>query len=415
MRHIYTSVDIGSDTMKVIVCELYKGKLNLLAATSVKSSGIKKGLITDIDASTVALKKAISEIEAMLGVRIEKVIATVPSYFSEYSVVKSTVEIKSEGGMVTGSDITNGLQQAAHKQLEPGKEIVTILPIDFVVDEQARVKDPKGLIGKELTTRAVMVTTPKKNIYSVATLLDRAGLEFVDISLNPIGDIYAFKTKEMDQQIGTVINIGAETTTVSLYNKGVLVKCSTIAVGSKHVDKDLMYTYKVDSSIARNLKEKFVVAHKKYASNSSVYEIDDDELGSLKINQFDASEVVMSRLEEILQLANNEIKSLTDHEIQYTIVTGGITNMVHFDDLVLETLGEKATVGSVKLVGLRNNKYSVCIGNIVYFINKLKLKGKEYSMISDEDMENHRNKSSFMNNISNENMLGKLFNYFFSE
>ena len=164
MRHIYSSVDIGSDTMKIIVCELYKGKLNLLAATSVKSSGIKKGLITDIDAATACLKKAILEIEQMLGVRIQKVIATVPSYFSEYSVVKSTVEIAGESKTVTGNDITNGLQQAAHKKLEPGREIVTLLPIDFTVDEKERVKDPKGLIGKELTTRAVLITTPKKNI-----------------------------------------------------------------------------------------------------------------------------------------------------------------------------------------------------------------------------------------------------------
>ena len=87
MKHIYTSVDIGTDTTKVIVTELYKGKLNLLAASSTKSRGIKKGLITDVNEASLSLKKAISEVEEMLGFKIKKVLVNVPSYFSEFSSI----------------------------------------------------------------------------------------------------------------------------------------------------------------------------------------------------------------------------------------------------------------------------------------------------------------------------------------
>lgn len=416
VKHVYTSVDIGSDSIKVVVCELYKGKLNLLAATSVKSNGIKKGLITDFEQATGSLKKAIQEIEAMLKIRIKRVIASVPAYFSEYSVVKQSVDIKNPEGLVTGEDIICSLQESVQGNVGAGKEVVTILPIDFCVDEQARVKDPKGLFGKVLNSRAVLVTTPKKNIYSVVSLLDHAGLEVVDISLNPIGDIYAFKTKEMDSQVGTVINIGAETTTVSLYNRGILVKCSIIGVGSKNIDSDLSYMFKISSSNAKTIKEKFALAHKKYASMNETYEVVNDVGDKIELNQLEVSEVVMSRLEEILSLANNEMKSLTDHEIDYTIITGGITNMAHFGYAAEDILGTQVVVGNVRLVGLRNNKYSVCIGNIVYFINKLKLKGKNYSMISESDGEAMIDtKKGIMNTVSEDSTLGKLFNYFFSE
>lgn len=415
MKHVYTSVDIGTDTIKVIVCELYKGKLNLLAATSVKSKGIKKGLITDLEQASASLKNAITEIEAMLGIKIKKVISSVPAYFSEYNLVKASINVQGEDGLVTGSDIVKVLQECIKDNLEHGKEVVTMLPIDFSVDEQERVRDPKGLFGKVIKARAIMVTTPKKNIYSVVSLLDMVGLELVDISLNPIGDIYAFKTKEMDKQVGAVIDIGEETTTVSLYNRGILVKCSVIGVGAKTIEHDLVCLYKISSTNARALKEKFALAHKKYASVNEVYELTNEIGDKLTLNQLEVSEAVMFRIEEILNMAYTEIKSLTDHDMDYTIVTGGITNMAHFD-VALEEIMPSATLGNVRLVGIRNNKYSVCIGNIVYFINKLKLKGKEYSMISESDSEELIEiKKKIIDNVKEDSTIGKLFNYFFSE
>lgn len=415
VKHIYSSVDIGSDTIKVVVCELYKGKLNLLAASSVKSKGIKRGLITDFEAASVAMRKAINEVESMLGIKIKKVITSVPSYFAEFLVVKGNTNITSEDKVVTGDDVIVVLQNAMKEKLSPGKEMVTMLPIDFQLDDKEGIKDPKGLVGSELSARAVMATTPKKNIYSVVSLMDSIGIEIVDISLNPIGDGYAFRSKEMDSQIGAIIDIGSETTTVALYNKSIIVKSSIIAMGSKNIDNDLAYIYKVDLNEARKIKEKFALAHKKYASASELYEIKTGE-EILKINQFEASEIAMSRIEEILTLARKEINILTNRKVDYIIITGGASNMAHFDYVAEDIFGKDVIIGNIKLVGIRNNKYSACVGNIVYFINKLKLKGKNYTMVSSSDMEELETpKKGIINNISNESMLGKVFGYFFGE
>ena len=86
--------------------------------------------------------------------------------------------------------------------------------------------------------------------------------------------------------------------------------------------------------------------------------------------------------------------------------------MVNFNQICREKLGKCVIIGSVNLTGLRNNKYSQAIGNIIYFVNKLKLKGKDYSMINEDDM---LELSSPKRNISSDNMLGKLFGYFFGE
>jgi len=414
MKHVYTSIDIGSDSIKVVVCELFNNKLNLLAASSVKSRGIKKGLITDGNEASVSLKKAIKEVEDMLGIKIKKVLATIPNYFSEFIIVKGNKEYEEET-LITGEEIVNLFQDVIRDTDKKDKEMVTLIPIDFIVDDQTGIKDPKGLTGTHFATRAVMVLTPKKNILSVVTLLENVGLEVVDVNLTSIGDMGSVKDKDIKDGVGAIINIGHETTSISLYNKGIIVNNSMIGIGGKNIENDISYMYKVTPSDAIKIKEKFALAHKKYASKSDFYEVTNKMGESIKISQFEVSEVVMARIEEILVLARKEINVLTKRDIDYILITGGTSSMTNFSLIAEEVLGDIAKVGSIRLVGLRNNKYSACVGNIAYFISKLKLKGKLYSMISKNDMEDLSSSKNGVLSVSDESMLGKVFGYFFSE
>ena len=414
MKHVYTSIDIGSDSIKVVVCELFNNKLNLLAASSVKSRGIKKGLITDGNEASVSLKKAIKEVEDMLGIKIKKVLATIPNYFSEFIIVKGNKEYEEET-LITGEEIVNLFQDVIRDTDKKDKEMVTLIPIDFIVDDQTGIKDPKGLTGTHFATRAVMVLTPKKNILSVVTLLENVGLEVVDVNLTSIGDMGSVKDKDIKDGVVAIINIGHETTSISLYNKGIIVNNSMIGIGGKNIENDISYMYKVTPSDAIKIKEKFALAHKKYASKSDFYEVTNKMGESIKISQFEVSEVVMARIEEILVLARKEINVLTKRDIDYILITGGTSSMTNFSLIAEEVLGDIAKVGSIRLVGLRNNKYSACVGNIAYFISKLKLKGKLYSMISKNDMEDLSSSKNGVLSVSDESMLGKVFGYFFSE
>jgi cell division protein ftsA len=404
-------VDIGSDSIKVVTSELFKGKLNLLAASSVKSKGIKKGLITDVNSATMSLQKAISEVENMLGIKIKKVITTIPSYFAEFTKIDGEIKINNENKIVTGDDVVKVLGQAVKGKISSTKEMVTIVPIDFSVDSKTGIKDPKGLTGNTLRTRAILITTPKKNIYSVVGLIEAIGIEVVDISLNSIGDINALKNKGMEEKIGAIINIGAETTTVSVYNKNILIKTSIIGMAGRDIDNDISYMYKIDLEVAKKIKEKFALAHKKYASSSEIYELP----GHKNIEQLEVSTITMSRIEEILTLAKKELLELTNRQMEYIIITGGVSNMSHFELVAENIFGKDVIIGNVRLIGIRNNKYSSAVGNIVYFINKLKIKGKNYTMVSDTDMEILSSTKKSLINVSNESMLGKVFGYFFGE
>ena len=410
VKHIYTSVDIGTDTIKVVVTELYKGKLNLLAASSIKSKGIKKGLINDVTLAGCSLKKAISEVEDMLGIKIKKVLVNVPSYFADFSKIEGELKITSDDSIIGGHHISK-VMEIALKNSTFDKEVVSIIPIDFGVDNQFGINDPKGLMGDMLCVRAVACLVPKKNIYSVVSLIDSIGLEVVDISINGIGDINAFKNKDTSSKLGACINIGYETTTVSIYNKDIIIKNSVIGMGGKNIDNDLSYMYKIDTDEAVEIKEKFALAYKNHANKGEFYVACDNT----RVNQFEVSDVISSRISEILTLAKKEINILANRKMDYVIITGGVSNMEGFKYLAGEVFGDKLKASNINIIGVRNNKYSSCIGNIVYYVNRLKLLGNRVSMVDEEDaMEMTFTRKSFID-MSNESMLGKVFGYFFGD
>lgn len=415
MKKIYSSIDIGTDTVKLVVCELYNNRLNLLAASSVKSKGIKKGLIVDPEQATLSIKQAFDEVESMLGIKIKQVIANIPSYFAEYNIVRSSININEEDGIIRGEDIVKVLDEAMDNNNEVNREMVNLLPIDFILDNGEKVKDPKGLVSKTLQARTIIATAPKKSVYSIVGILNNMGVDIADISFGNVGDIFTFNNSSLEGKVGCILNIGHETTTISLYNKGVAVKSSVICMGGKNITNDLAYMYKIDIEEANKIKEKFAFAHKKYASSNENYEILDEDNNIVRINQLEASEIVMARINEILELSEKEINSLTSHEIEYIIVTGGTSNMQHFEYCLSEHFKDVAYIGNITIMGIRNNKYSVALGNIICFISKLKLKGVKATMVEKQSGEEIGIPTKNSISISSESMISKVFGYFFGQ
>ncbi len=415
MRQIFTSIDIGSNSIKAIVCELYNNKLNLLAATHTPSIGIKKGLITDGEAAMNCIRKAIDHLEGQLGISLRKVIVTVPSYMAEFKIAKASIPIQGEHNIVTLNDMEEVSKKAIQERAVSEKEIVTDLTIDFGVDDKTKIINPKGLMGDTLHIRTLLVMVPKKNIYSVIKVLEALQLDVVDISLNAIGDMATFKTKEMGNSLSALINIGYETVTISIHNKGIIIKNSILNKGAKNILKDLIYIYKISQKEAMFICQNFAFAHKRNASMNDFYETENTLGEKVKINQREASEIIMARIEEILTLARKEITNLLNKEIDYVIVTGGVSNMRDFEYMVSDIFGKDSIIGNVKMLGIRDNIYSSAIGNVIHFINKLKQKEEEYTMVSEsESLKLSEGRRKQIEDIHTSS-LGQVFNYFWSK
>jgi len=407
VENTYTSIDIGSDSIKVVVCQLFDNKLNLLAASSVKAEGVRFGELINKVQLKNSIKTAIDEVEEMLGINIDKVLLSVSSIDCEYTLVNSEIKLDNETA-INGDDIENVLSSGANKIQTRDYEIINTIPIDFEVDNEHNIIDPKGKKGNILRSRSIIGLGKKAKLYPLLAILEEMGITVVDISLNSVGDICALKNKQADSEVGIIINIGYELTTVSLYNKSIPIKSKTIQIGSKNIDNDIAYVFKINTNEALKIKEKFALADKKFASKNDYFEVNNKLNEKIKISQYQVSEVVMSRIEEILGTAKKEINTLTNKNVDYIIITGGTSSMDNFPVVTEKIFGSIARVGNIKLLGVRNNKYSSAVGNIIFFINKLKLRNIDYTMI-EEEQEYETEKSGI------DSMLGKVFGYFFKE
>ena len=406
---IYTGIDLGTDSIKIVVSEKINDKYQVLASLSSPSKGIKNGFITDTRLAVISVKNALKQINEQLGIKINRVVAAIPPVNAKMDIVLGTTNII-DYNEITGADISNVLKDAIKDIDFSNEELVTAMPISFTVDDKPNIKDPKGMKGSILQSRIVISLVPKEPLYRILEVLKLSGLETVDIAFTSVGDYYTIKNRKNDELVGAIINIGEETTNISVFNKGIQIKNGCIPVGSSYVDKDLTYAFKTKLSESRKMKENFAVSIASYADPNDMWEIELEKDNKKEVNQISVSKVVEARTREILKLAKNEIKNLTNREIRYIIITGGLSEMSGFSTLVEQEFGFVAKVCNINIMGIRHNKYSSSYGITKYFDDKLSLRDKEYQMITKEDKDAMLSSDS---NITNENMLSKVFGHFF--
>lgn len=388
MRHIYTGIDIGTDSIKLVTLEKYRDKLNVLASVNVKSQGLKKGLITDATLCSNAIKKGIKELESKLGTKIDKVVAIIPSNNRDISVKTAKIKIDNKvDNTITSDDVYMGLQEVIKNSKETGQEVVIANPIEYGVDGKKNILNPVGLVGNSLSVKAVVSSVPRKNLLSVVQVLETLNIEVVDVSFSAIGDYYATKNSDLDRSTSVIVNIGYETTNISIFNKGVMVKNQILDMGSINIDNDIDFVYKLNKKDLIDLKTNFAVASKRYADSQENYRLVNKFNVKIEIDQYELSEIIEARVIEILKTIKRSINNLTNKEIGYIIITGGITDMTGFDSIVDEIFIRHASVMNMNVIGLRENKYSSCYGTIKYLIEKIEGRNKNYTMFSDSQID----------------------------
>lgn len=409
MNHIYTGLDIGNGEIKIVVINANNSNYHVLASTSVKTLGLKKNTIYDEKKLKNSLLRALKITEEKIGMKIREVILTLPANRANMTIESGLVNIRGE--KVTGKDIENVIRDTVEDTYDNTRELVSCLPISFTVDDEASVINPLGEVGEKLFLKAVVATSPKEEIYPFINIVRSVGINITDIIYNTQGDYYTIATKELDRKMGAIINIGADITSVGVFNKGIMIKNSYIPVGSSSVDKDIAFVYKLDLKEAKSLKETFALTSARYADNNDDITVIDKENKKITINQTQISEVIESRIKEILKLAKNEINRLTKREISYIIVVGGISELAGFNYVVEETLGIKASCFNMKELGARHNKYTSAFGSCKYFDKKCMLKEKSIDMFSLDEIESFI--SPKKKNMNNDAMTNRFFGHFF--
>lgn len=410
MRKIMACFDVGSDSIKLVVGETVKKRTNILAVLDAPCRGYDGGKVVNAKSLCESLYETKTKAEEMLGLSLRHAILSIAALDISYLNIAEQIDIEREDNLVLGNDVVKVVSRAIKANLGEGREYLSFMPIEFILDDDRVVKDPKGLTSKTLGVRGVITTTSKQDIYPFLACFEEVGISIVDISFGSVGDYYEFRNKELDNQVGAIINVGEKLSTVSIINRGIVTNSSTINLAGYNVSSDIDFVYKINVSEAKKIKENFALAHKSMAQSSNTISVKDSR-GEVVINQLEVSEIVESRLSEILNLCRKEINCLTKKEISYIIVTGGSTEVRDFDVLAKEIFGDKYLETTMKEIGARNNKFSTCVGLIKYYAYIQQLKDRDYSIFTiDEQQE----LSGVNLETQDGSMIGKLFGYIFN-
>lgn len=395
---IYSCIDIGSDSIKIVVGEIVDNDTKILSIIDNKSEGIKKGLIKDKELVIKSLKDALDKSEKDLGFRIDKAIINVPIYDMEINVYHGLCY---PDEVITGEDIITCFKSSV-STVEPYKEVVTVFPIDFTVDDNIKTNNPKGMEGHQLASRMLISTIPKEIVISYLEVLNEVGIEVIDLSIGLINDLSNIdleNNESIKNGYGALVDLGHDKCEIGIFNKGLLIKTNILNIGSKLVEHDISYIYNIPSDTARFLKENYALASCKFAKEDEEYTYLNNDNEKIIINQNELSQIVEERLKEILKNVKNSINTLTNHKISYIIIAGGISNLPSFDYLVSEVLGKNAYSINLDGIGLRNNIYTSSYGMIKYYYDKLKLRGIDYTMYDNLSEMISSNKKNIEDNI----------------
>ena len=393
---IYSCIDIGSDTIKVVVGKICDNSLNILSSTITRSVGIKKGLIVDKDLAMKSIILALDESEKQLGFRIDKAIITVPLYDVKVNIYNGLCY---PDGEITGDDVITCFKSSV-SSIDMEDEVVTVFPIDFLIDDEKKVNDPKGEVGNKLESRMLISTVPKQNIYPFLEILEKCHVEVIDLSFGVINDFYNVKDNtDFTKTFGAVIDMGNDKTEIALFNKGLMVDGIVLPKGSKLLDNDIGYMYHLDKTTSRDLKENVAVASSQYADENEIIEYQTIDGEKLEVRVQEVSQVVEERLEELLKNVKKVLNDLTNKEISYIIITGGVSNLPGFDYLIHNIFGEIAYSINMNTIGVRNNIYTSSVGMLKYYYDKLKIRGIEYTMYTDIEKNIETKKTSLQKKV----------------
>lgn len=316
----------------------------------------------------------------MVGVEISQVIVGIVSNQITLENCHGVVAINSDTSDISDQDVWNVLDAAQVAPLQPEREIISLIPHQFVVDGFSGITDPRGMSGIKLEVEGSLVTGSKTILHNTLRCVERAGLDIAEIVLQPLAEASVTMTED-DKEFGTaLINVGAGTTTVSVFDQGKLLATCSIPVGGENITKDLSLGLNTSTANAEKVKLEHGYAFYEDASQDEVFSV--DVIGSDKqqhFNQLEIADIIEARLEEIFVLAQDELKRIGIKNLPGGfILTGGTMAMPGAIDLAAQVLGEHVRLAMPDYIGVRDPAYTTAVGLIQYAYNLQELEGSSF-------------------------------------
>ena len=374
---IIVSLDIGTSKVRAIIGEVSSGQLNIVGVGSAESEGIRKGAIVDIDKTVESIRTAVGSAERMVGMEISDVYVGISGSHIGLQSSHGVVAVSNEDREIGQDDIERVLQAARVIALPPEREIIGVVPKQFLVDGLEGIQDPRGMIGVRLEVEALIITGARTAIHNLIRCVEKAGLSISGLLLMPLaaGELALSKDEKM---LGTcLVDIGAGATTIAVFDQGHLAATSTLPIGGDFITNDIAIGLRTQTDAAERIKLKFGCAVIEDAGEDQVFKVVRIGSNSEKEHtQVELAEIIEPRVTEIFQLIRDEVKRLGYQEIRGGFVlTGGTVSMPGMSTIGQYVLQAPVRVAMPDYIGVRDPSYTAGVGMVQYVVRHMRGRG----------------------------------------
>lgn len=349
MAKLITGLDIGTNTVKCIVAEQKKnGLLSVLSVVKEPSSGFQKGILVDIEESTKVLRGLVLDLQKVSKQTTSNVFANINSAQVRTRISRGLTAVARADREIQQDDIDKAIQLAQAVKQQPNYIILHNMVREYFVDDVGNMHDPLGMTGNRLEASTFIIEAFAPQVSLLGKALERVGMRISGVIFNPVASARTILTKPQKDLGVIIIDFGFHTTSFLVYEEGKISYAKSIPVGSQHITNDLAVGLQISIDAAEKLKISIGNALSSNVSRRETIEISEFEPGKqAQVSKKFISEIIEVRLAEILELVNNELKSIgkTSRFPSGIVITGGGSKLHGLSDLIQRDLKSYVQLG----------------------------------------------------------------------
>ncbi len=390
-KDVVVGLDLGTTKIASVIARLEDGRVNIMGVGRYPSEGLRKGIVINIDKTVQSILKAMREAEMMAGKEAKGVFTGIAGDHIRNIKGRGVVAVTGPDNEVTKDDVNRVLESAKSMALPVDREVIHIIPTEFMLDGQGGIRDPVGMFAQRLEANVVIVTGAVTSAKNICKCVNKAGYEVNDIVLQPLASSYSVLSEE-EKGIGAIlIDIGGGTTDTAIFYSGSLRKTSMIGLGGENITNDIGVGLRTSPQEAERVKLEYATVKEipEKEKNGMITIKGISGRGNKQVSHELLQQIVKPRVEEILMLAYREVSQDPLYEMLSAgvVLTGGTAKLKGIAELSEDIFGLPVRVGipSEDIVGLKDAvsdpAFATSVGLIKYGVkhsgeNIKKEKGK---------------------------------------
>lgn len=309
---IITGLDIGSSKIRVIVGQKIDGNpTHIVGFAEVPSEGVSKGVVKSVEDAVSSISRAFEQAERMTAIPIERAYVGISGAHIRSDTSRGVIAVAKADGEIKEDDVERVIEAAQAVSTPPNYEILHVIPKHFSVDSQTGIKDPVGMTGIRLEVEVQIIQGLSAQIKNLTKVVYRSGVEVEDLVVAVLASGEAVLSKRQKELGVCVLNIGASTTSLAVYEEGEVIATAVIPIGSSHITSDIAIGLRISIDSAEEVKVRYGVADPgviERREDIDLSKITDGETGV--VSRRHVAEIIEARVEEIFKLADVELAKI---------------------------------------------------------------------------------------------------------